>query len=171
MYKKVFVIFLSLIFAILQVSLYLRNVMINLPFLFLVYLIFFYDINYSLLAVGISGLLMDFFAINFGAYFIALLITCLFLYYVYHNILANDKLSTYLLLSFLGLVIFHLSYYLYNFFVKILSQGFYLFQWEVIFKEFLLGLIINLIICFVLYILTNILSHRTKNKLLIIGGG
>jgi len=169
MKNKIKILILSLVFAILQVSLYMRDIKINLLFLFLVYLIFFDDINHALIVVGIGGLLTDLFTLNFGAHFVSFLIVALVLYYFYHNILPNGRLITYLLLNFLGFIIFHLVYYLFNIFIKILSQGDYLFKWNVAFKDFLIALSINLIISLIIYKLIHLFSPKTKNKFIMIG--
>ena len=168
MKHKIKILILSLIFAILQVGLYMRNVKINLPFLFLVYLIFFDDINHALIVVGIGGLLTDLFTLSFGAHFVSFLVVALVLYYFYHNILPNGRLITYLLLNFLGFIIFHISYYLFNILIKILSQGDYLFKWNVALKDFLIALCINLIISLIIYKLAYLFSQKTKNKFITI---
>lgn len=168
MKKKILIISLTFIFTILQFSLYLKNIRINLLLLFLIYLLFFENTNYSLIVVG-AGLLVDLFAVNFGSYFISFLLVAILLDYIYHNILGNNKVFTYLLINFLGLLIFYISYYTYNFFIKIINQGFYFFEWRIMFKDFFISLIIHLIFCLVLYILINIFSYKTREKFTIIG--
>ncbi len=169
MKNKIKILILSLVFAILQVSLYMRDIKINLLFLFLVYLIFFDDINHALIVVGVGGLLTDLFTLNFGVHFVSFLVVALVLYYFYHNILPNGRLITYLLLNFLGFIIFHIVYYLFNILIKILSQGNYLFKWNVAFKDFLIALSINLIISLIIYKLIHLFSSKTKNKFIMIG--
>lgn len=168
MKNKIKILILSLVFTILQVSLYMRDIKINLHFLFLVYLIFFNDINHALLVVGIGGLLTDLFTLSFGAHFVSFLIVALVLYYFYHNILPNGRLITYLLLNFLGFIVFHISYYLFNILIKVLSSGDYFFKWNVAFKDFLIALFINLIISLIIYKLVHLFSRKTKNKFIMI---
>lgn len=168
MKKRILIIFLTFIFTILQFSLYLKNIRVNLLLLFLIYLLFFENTNYSLIVVG-AGLLVDLFAVNFGSYFISFLLVAIFLHYIYHSILGNNKLFTYLLINFLGLLIFYTTYYIYNFFIKIINQGFYFFEWRLMSKDFLIAMVIHLIFCLILYILTNIFSYKTREKFTIIG--
>jgi len=168
MKKKILIVSLTFLFTILQFSLYLKNIRVNLLLLFLIYLLFFENTNDSLIVVG-AGLLVDLFAVNFGSYFIAFLLVAVFLHYIYHNILGNNKLFTYLLINFLGLLIFYSTYYIYNFFIKIIGQGFYFFEWSIIFKDFFINSIVHLIFCLILYILTNIFSYKTREKFTIIG--
>ena len=168
MKKRILIIFLTFIFTILQFSLYLKNIRVNLLLLFLIYLLFFENTNDSLIVVG-AGLLVDLFAVNFGSYFISFLLVAILLHHIYHNILGNNKLFTYLLINFLGLLIFYTTYYIYNFFIKIINQGFYFFEWRVMSKDFLIALVIHLIFCLILYILTNIFSYKTREKFTIIG--
>ena len=88
MKNKIKILILSLVFAILQVSLYMRDIKINLLFLFLVYLIFFDDINHALIVVGVGGLLTDLFTLNFGVHFVSFLVVALVLYYFSHCLLS-----------------------------------------------------------------------------------
>ena len=168
MKKKILIIFLTFIFTILQFSLYLKNIRVNILLLFLIYLLFFENTNDSLIVVGF-GLLVDLFAINFGAYFVSFLLVAISLHYIYHNVLGNNKLFVYLLVNFLGLLIFYSTYYIYNFFIKLINQGFYFFEWGIIFKDFFISAFLHLGLCLVLYILTNIFSYKTREKFTIIG--
>jgi hypothetical protein len=168
MKKKILIISLTFVLTILQFSLYLKNIRVNFLLLFLIYLLFFEDTNYALIVVG-AGLLVDLFAVNFGSYFISFLLVAIFLHYIYNSILGNNKIFTYLLINFLGLVIFYSSYYIYNLFIKIINQGFYFFEWNLIFKNFLIILIVHLFISLLLYSLTNIFSYKTRKKFTIIG--
>ncbi len=152
----------------LQFSLYLKNIRVNFLLLFLIYLLFFENTNEALIVVG-AGLLVDLFTINFGSYFLSFLIVALLLHYIYHNILGNNKFFTYLLINFLGLIIFYTSYYIFNLFIKIINQGFYFFEWKIMTKDFFISLIIHSIICLILYILTNIFSYKARKKFTIIG--
>ncbi len=168
MKKKILIVLLTSVLTILQFSLYLKNIRINLLLLFLVYLIFFENINYSLTVVGF-GLLIDLFAVNFGSYFISFLLVAIFLHYIYHNILGNNKLFTYLLINFFALLIFYSTYYIYNFFIRLINQGFYFFDGQMMFKNFLISLIIHSIFALLLYALTNIFSYKEREKFTIIG--
>ena len=168
MRKKILIVLFTTILTILQFSLYLKNIRINLLLLFLVYLIFFENINYSLVVVGF-GLLVDLFAVNFGSYFISFLLVAIFLHYIYHNILGNNKLFTYLLINFLSLLIFYSSYYIFNFFIRLIDQGFYFFVGKMMLKNFLISLIIHLIFALLLYALTNIFSYKQRERFTIIG--
>jgi hypothetical protein len=146
----------------------LKNIRVNLLLLFLIYLLFFENTNDSLIVVA-AGLLVDLFAINFGSYFVSFLLVAVSLHYIYHNVLGNNKLFVYLLVNFLGLLIFYSSYYTYNFFIKIMNQGFYFFDWGIISKDFLISTFLHLGFCLILYILTNIFSYKTREKFTIIG--
>ena len=168
MKNKILIIFLTFIFTILQFSLYLKNIRVNLLLLFLIYLLFFENISDSLIVVAV-GLLVDLFAINFGSYFVSFLLVVIFLHYIYHNVLGNNKLFAYLLVNFLGLLIFYITYYTYNFFIKLINQGFYFFEWEIIWKNFFISAFLHLFFCLILYILTNIFSYKTREKFTIIG--
>ena len=168
MQKKFFLILLIIILNVLQISLNLRDIRINLPLLLLVYLLFFYNVNYSLLVVGLS-LIIDIFALNFGSYFIPLVLVCLILYYVYHNILTNDNFTTYILLNIFGLIIFNLIYYSYNSIFNIIRGGMYYFTWNIVLKDFLMSLSVNFILCLLIYLFVHIFSKKTKNKFIIIG--
>jgi len=168
MKKKILIIFLTFIFTILQFSLYLKNIRINLLLLFLIYLLFFESTNDSLIVVA-AGLLVDLFAINFGSYFVSFLLVAFVLHYIYHNVLGNNKLFVYLLINFIGLLVFYSTYYIYNFFIKIIGQGFYFFEWKIMSKDFLISVFFHLIFCLILYILTNIFSYKTREKFTIIG--
>jgi len=88
--KKIFIFFLTFILTLLQFSLYLKNIRVNLLLLFLIYLLFFEDTNFSLIVVGF-GLIVDLFAINFGSYFTSFLLVAVVVHYVYHNLLGNNK--------------------------------------------------------------------------------
>ena len=168
MKKKIFIISLTFVLTILQFSLYLKNVRVNFLLLFLIYLLFFEDTNQALVVVG-AGLLVDLFAINFGSYFLSFLMVVMFIHYIYHNILGNNKFFTYFLINFLGLIIFYISYYTFNLFIKIINQGFYSFEWKIILKDFFISLIIHSLLSLLLYILTNIFSSKTRKKFTIIG--
>ena len=166
--KKIFIFFLTFILTLLQFSLYLKNIRVNLLLLFLIYLLFFEDTNFSLIVVGF-GLVVDLFAINFGSYFTSFLLVAVVVHYVYHNLLGNNKFFSYLVINFLACLIFHLNYYIYNFFIKTINQGFYFFDWSLIFKNFFISSLLFLIFSSILYILTNIFSHKTREKFSIIG--
>jgi hypothetical protein len=168
MKKKILIIFLTFIFTILQFSLYLKNIRVNLLLLFLIYLLFFENTNDFLIVVS-AGLLVDLFSINFGSYFLSFFLVAVFLHYIYHNVLGNNKLFVYLLVNFLGLLIFYITYYTYNFFIKLINQGFYFFEWGIIWKDFFISVFLHLVFCLILYILTNIFSSRTREKFTIIG--
>jgi hypothetical protein len=168
MKKKILIIFLTFIFTILQFSLYLKNIRVNLLLLFLIYLLFFENTNDAFIVVG-AGLLVDLFAINFGSYFVSFLLVAVILHYIYHSVLGNNKLFAYLLVNFLGLIIFYSTYYIYNFFIKLINQGFYFFEWGIIWKDFFISVFLHLILCLILYISTNIFSYKTREKFTIIG--
>lgn len=168
MRKRILNVFLALILTILQFSLYSEGIKINLLLLFLIYLLFFEGINEALIVISF-GILADLFAINFGSYFVSFLLVAIILHYIRHNILGNNKLAVYLLINFIGLIIFYIVYYIYNFFVVIFNSGFYYFNWGFIFKEFFVNASIYLFCCLIIYAVINIFSYRIRKKFTIIG--
>ncbi len=169
MKKKILIFFLTFLFIILQFSLNIKNIRVNLLLMFIVYLLFFEDVNDALIVVAL-GLIADLFTFNFGSYFVSLLLVVTLLDYIYHNILGNNKLFSYLLINFLALVIFYSSYYVYNLFIKIISNSFYFLEWSVILKNFLISSLFHLIISLLLYFLVNTFSYKIRKKFTLIAG-
>ena len=166
---RIIVIILSLIIAIFQSSFDFGIFNLNLSLIFFIYILFFHNPNDALISVFISSVVLDSFAINFGAYIISFILIFLILYYIEKELLPNDRFSTYLWMNLLGTILLFIFFALFNFIVKGIGFGFYYFN----FKSYVLMLfeatIFNVLFSSFIYSLTFLFSKKTKNKVISIG--
>ncbi len=168
MVKNIFIVIFSILIAIIQSSLCFDIIKINFLFVFLIYLLFFDNINSVLLAIVSGGFVLGLFSLNFGGYFFGFFIGFLILNYIYKNILSNDRLISYIILNLLGLLFFNVIFHLSNSVVKSFS-GVYFFEFPLILKFFVLEFIFTTIFSLLIYYFINLFFPRTRDRLIIIG--
>ena len=122
---KILIIFLCLIFSIIQSSFDFGIFNLNISLIFFIYILFFYGPNDALLMAFLGGLILDFFAINFGAYIFSFLLIFTALYYIEKELLPNDRFSTYVWMNLIGVVLLFILFPVFNILIKSLGWGMY----------------------------------------------
>ncbi|MDD4290448.1 MAG: hypothetical protein PHH83_04260 [Patescibacteria group bacterium] len=166
---KIVIILLSIFFALIQSSFDFGILNINLPLIFFIYILFFHNPNDSLIVAFISAVIMDFFAINFGAYIFSFLLIFIILYYIEKELLPNDRFSTYIWMNMVGIFLLFVFFLLYNLFINSLNLGIYNINFEKYIVMFFEAIFFNIIISSFFYYLANTLSNKTKNRFISIG--
>lgn len=132
------------------------------------YLLFFDEIDNVILSIVSSGFFLDIFASNFGGYFFGFLATFLVLNYIYRNILSSDRFIAYLSLNALGILVFNFSFYLISTVTRNISKM-YFFDFSFAARHFLSEFIFTILASSLFYLVVNLISPKTRDRLIIIG--
>lgn len=166
---KIVIIILSFVLSFFQSSFNFGVLNLNMPFLFFIYILFFHNPGDALLSIFISGITMDIFSMNFGAYIFSFMLIFWILYYIEKEFLPSGRFFTYIWMNFIGIVLMFLFFAIYNFTIRGLGLGIYYFNFSQYLKMLFLALIYNILFAGILYFLTNIFSSRARNKFISIG--
>ncbi len=166
---KIFIIIFSIILALIQSSFDFGILNLNISLIFFIYILFFHNPNDALLSAFIGALIMDFFAINFGAYLFSFLLIFIILYYMEKELLPNDRFSTYVWMNLIGMFLLFIFFLIYGLFIRSLNLGIYNINFGRYIVMCFEGMFFNVVISSVFYSLTNVFSHKTKNRFISIG--
>lgn len=166
---KIFIILFSILFGLIQSSFDFGILNLNISLIFFIYILFFHNPNDALLSAFIGALIIDFFAINFGAYLFSFLLIFIVLYYIEKELLPNDRFSTYVWMNLIGVFLLFVLFLIYGLFIKSLNLGIYNINFGRYMIMFFEGMLFNVIISSVFYSLTNVFSRKTKNRFISIG--
>lgn len=163
MIKKIFNIILIFLIVVIQLTISpLDKVFLNLPIIFIIYFAL-YNFSLGWWWVILAGVFLDSSSLfNFPVFTLSFSLSFLLINFLARKLLSLNTFLSFLIFSFMGLIIYHLSFLFLNYFLYLLKIGnTFIFLSRAYFFNLLSSLIVNsIVICFLL-----ILTKRLKNYL------